>query len=392
MPVRSVHQRRGFTLIELLVVIAIIGILVGLLLPAVQKVREAAARLKCQNNLKQFGLALHAHHDAIGTFPYGGYGVHVRYWDGSNAAKRKALAEPVMSSKYPGYVYVEGRDLRGNFIVLTLPYMEQSPVWNLLPNGADYPYAVCPYSAAGGPAQYPTLDAMKDVYGTKFMTANLPYIQCPSDGYIRSGVAANDRPDILRASYYSSMGPTAVYHDDACTKPTPFAAYTTTGNGPTWNGSQLPYPATPVNPRAINGYGNSNKNFLGMFGVTGHTTAIKDTEDGLSNTIAIGEGLTEWGQYRGDFRNGRGGSWFTWSQGLSTTAIPINFRSDVRDCSDPLRDWRVGTVAFGFKSRHTGGANFLFGDGSVHFLSEGLDMWTYQVLGARSDGKVIPNY
>jgi len=127
--------RRAFTLIELLVVIAIIAILIGLLLPAVQKVREAAARSKCQNNLKQIGIALHAYHDAYNAFPSAGW--QNGPYGGANVPVN-TVGTPY-AYNFPG---------AGSWMFQVLPYAEQSQVYNSAPPatycGPPIPIYFCP--------------------------------------------------------------------------------------------------------------------------------------------------------------------------------------------------------------------------------------------------------
>jgi prepilin-type N-terminal cleavage/methylation domain-containing protein len=158
------HNRvRGFTLIELLVVIAIIAVLIGLLLPAVQKIREAANRMKCQNSLKQLGLALHNYHDSYGRFPPAVIG-----WGGAQGTNNPPYApDPIFYNH--------------NGLFLLFPYLEQGNLyskWN--PKAASSNYIT---SLRGNPtfgSVIATPDAITS--GNAALWANpMPFMLCPSD-------------------------------------------------------------------------------------------------------------------------------------------------------------------------------------------------------------------
>lgn len=239
--------RSGFTLIELLVVIAIIAVLVGLLLPAVQKVREAAARAKCQNNVKQLTLAMHNHHDATGRFPYTSWYNH---------------------PSWNSHTWVE----------LLLPYLEQNALYRQI-NFAIPNYAT---------ENYPL-----------FVNQKFPFIACPSNPYsdslgTRSGTHFQDWPGRQQGLYYPVCGGTLLPDEPPpdCGCSDCYCA-TEPDNAPSVG------PATLRWHRPVS----SGHQHPGVFNRTYTNVRLTDITDGTGSTILIGERNAEECGFGGAFSN-----------------------------------------------------------------------------------------
>jgi prepilin-type N-terminal cleavage/methylation domain-containing protein/prepilin-type processing-associated H-X9-DG protein len=344
------HRRHAFTLIELLVVIAIIAVLVGLLVPAVQRVRAAAATLTCQNNLKQIGLALHSYHDAYSVFPPG-------YVDGNTNP-----ASTPDNDVGPGWGWA-------SFI---LPYLEQTPVFTQINFKVTVGTGV----------------------NTQISQQALAVFQCPADNNQNSCVLYNWN------NYTSGNAPTiTVAH----------------GNYVGCNGWEECF-----NNAGGAAQGGGADGLTGGLGLAGNglfyrnsRNSIASVRDGLSYTIFVGERssdhspstwtgavplamtpawmstqpFTEPNTPPGQAPSGPNGSAYDNADYGEALVLAHCNATHVPSADIPFYDPDT------FYSMHSPrGANFLFGDGSVHYLLSTIDPYTYQHMATIAGGEVLLNF
>ena len=333
------RRRPAFTLIELLVVIAIIAILIALLVPAVQKVREAAARIQCTNNLKQIGLAMHSFHDTNKRLPPG-------YLDGNtnpNSTPNNDVG--------PGW----------GWAAFVLPYVEQGPLYNQIN-----------FSVTVG-------------VGVNAQVSQQPIalFLCPSDG---------------------TQQLVPVY-DSSFSRPVVMLAH---ANYVACSGWEECFNGAGGNPSP----GSGQDGLAGGFGASGRGAFYRNSQtnfsaitDGLSNTIFAGErsGDHSPSTWTGAYPGGRCPAWMA-TQPPQAYAPPPGPAYDNADYGEafvlahcnathlPSADFPIFDPDT-FYSLHTPkGANFLFGDGSVHFLTSSINPNTYQALGTIAGGEVANDW
>jgi prepilin-type N-terminal cleavage/methylation domain-containing protein/prepilin-type processing-associated H-X9-DG protein len=334
-------KRKAFTLVELLVVIAIIGILVALLLPAIQAAREAARRAQCTNNLKQTGIALLNYESAKKNFPAGRHGCDVPRLSGTNWCGCETTSA--------GGVKEDG----ASAFVEILPYMEYSSLYDLVhyDRGGIWSYVT-------SPVDY-TKFFSTDPERKQLVTTRIPAMVCPSStaAPICEGCGAgyNDPEDKVSAtgSYATVIGTLSIY------------------SPPYFPG------VSASNHRCMN---------TGLF-VYKLKRKIKQITDGTSKTFAVGEVK---GEDTGDGFN-------LWSQAfhggscMRNTVNPLNTPVGF-PFAKPQAECQYGPCWNGaFGSNHAGGALFCFADGHVTFISDNIATTAYEAAATYAGGEVVPD-
>jgi prepilin-type N-terminal cleavage/methylation domain-containing protein len=349
--------RHGFTLVELLVVIAIIGILVALLLPAIQAAREAARRATCTNNLKQFGLAILMYNDKKNELPAG---AHWFDYKAPPECKSCSLTDPD-----PQCCIERG----GTIHMFILPYMEEQALYDrfdfriytdeqLLPNGQ--PIGSTAVSTFVCPSEEP-----REATELRSPTATLSSELLKT--YKLSNYAAS-RGNTRHIDGGSGCSLTNPMNEQFGLKPI--------NSPPPNDGFTWGYPDTGSSTRW--------RQFGGPFTRLAYRVKLKQITDGASNTIFLGEVRTGCSQHAAE-----GWAWSHSGNGLISTLVPINFDSCIDAPGHDCQSWDNWSGALGFKSRHAGGAQFVMGDASVHFLPDAIDMRVYNRLGGKADGEPI---